>query len=165
LTDNNQLVGHAGIGKRRLASYIRSESTAPSKPTPETAESGTGNNITTTSTIANTDTTQSFLRSFTSNTNVRFRTAEILPKVMGPMDVQSSTLPVINGVESITTTDVNDQTSVVDSVTRYDLILFVISMANQDSWNDCKQALLRLDPGWFLGRCAIVVTEGKVTVS
>ncbi|KAF9154628.1 hypothetical protein BG015_000394 [Linnemannia schmuckeri] len=32
-------------------------------------------------------------------------------------------------------------------------------MANQDSWDDCKRALLRLDPGWFLGRVAIVVTE------
>ncbi|KAG0077075.1 hypothetical protein BGZ90_007747 [Linnemannia elongata] len=32
-------------------------------------------------------------------------------------------------------------------------------MANRDSWDDCKRAILRLDPGWFLGRVAIVVTE------
>ncbi|KAF9134163.1 hypothetical protein BGW39_007901 [Mortierella sp. 14UC] len=154
------LVGHAGIGKRRLASFIRSEITVPPKPTtPAPTDTGTSNNTATTASAITADTPQPFIRSSTSNTNVRFRTAETLPKVVGLADGQSSTLTVYKGVDNNTTTGVNDYTSVVDSVTRYDLILFVVSMANQDSWNDCKRALLRLDPGWFLGRCAIVVTE------
>ncbi|KAF9909020.1 hypothetical protein EC991_009203 [Linnemannia zychae] len=158
------LVGHAGIGKRRLASFIRSEITVPSKSTiPAPADPGTSNNGTAAAAAAAaviaTDAPQSFSRSSKSNTDVRFRTAETLPRVIGLTDGQNSTFPVYKGVEDITTTDVNDQTSVIDSVVRYDLILFVVSMANQDSWNNCKQGLLRLDPGWFLGRCAIVITE------
>ncbi|KAK3833992.1 MAG: hypothetical protein J3R72DRAFT_452725 [Linnemannia gamsii] len=132
------LVGHAGIGKRRLASFIRSKIAVPT---------------------VTTDDAHSFDRSSTSNTNVMFRTAETLPRVIGQADGQSSLLSVLKGADSNATTGAYDQATVVDSVARYDLILFVVDMANQDSWDDCKRSLLRLDPGWFLGRCAIVVTE------
>jgi hypothetical protein len=109
---------------------------------------------------------QPFSRSSTSNTIVSFRTAETLPGGIGQEDDQNSTLPVLRALSSFdtninngTVTSVNAQRA-VESVARYDLILLLVTMANQDSWDDCKRALLRLDPGWFLGRCAIVITEG-----
>ncbi|KAG0283395.1 hypothetical protein BGZ96_012236 [Linnemannia gamsii] len=158
-----QLVGHAGIGKRRLASYIRTEITVP--PLTPTSSSTTDPSANATLPSITTNVAQPCSRSSTSNTNVSFRTAETLPGGIGQEDGQNSTLPVLralpsidNNINSSAETGVNAQ-GAVESVARYDLILLLVTMSNQDSWDDCKQALLRLDPGWFLGRCAIVVTE------
>ncbi|KAK5816186.1 hypothetical protein F5H01DRAFT_343868 [Linnemannia elongata] len=159
------LVGHAGIGKRRLASYIRKEIVPPptltsSSTNPVTYKSS--NSITTPSTSANV--AQPFNRSSSSSTKVSFRTAESIPDGIRHEDGQVSLLPIFKAFpptvnnSSSTVTGLNDQ-GAVDSVTRYDLILLLITMANRDSWDDCKRAILRLDPGWFLGRVAIVVTE------
>lgn len=35
----------------------------------------------------------------------------------------------------------------------------MVNMSNRASWDDCKRWLRKLDPGWFLGRCVIVVTR------
>ncbi|KAF9917460.1 hypothetical protein BX616_000914 [Lobosporangium transversale] len=132
------LVGHAGIGKRRLASYIRSEVTSQ----PLQQEQAIASEL---PAIGN-------LHGI--NTDVNFRTAESLSfAVSGPGAAPK--MPLIRPFN-------NDQQSipgVMESVTRYDLILFMVNMSNHTSWEDCKQSLLQLDPGWFLGHCAIVITR------
>jgi len=85
---------------------------------------------------------------------------------IGLEDGKGSTLPVLKGPSSTANNSNNDVTmnsekGVVESVAQYDLILLMVNMSNQESWDECKKAFLRLDPGWFLGRCAIVVTEGE----
>ncbi|KAK3828743.1 MAG: centromere protein M (CENP-M)-domain-containing protein [Benniella sp.] len=47
----------------------------------------------------------------------------------------------------------------MESVARYDLIVFMVNMSNRASWDECRHSLRQLDPGWFLGRCALVVTQ------
>ncbi|KAF9942460.1 hypothetical protein BGZ67_001442 [Mortierella alpina] len=133
-----QLVGHAGIGKRRLAACIRSEVTPP----PALAEQAHS------------------IRNPPSNTDIKFRTAETLPiDISNPSNsnasTTSSTLPLLR---------TSDQTALVPKTTvepgtRYDLILLMVNMTNRVSWDECKRSLLCLDAGWFLGRCAIVVTQ------
>lgn len=126
-----------------------------------------GNNSTTSPSTA-TNIAQPFNRSSSSSTKVSFRTAESIPDGIRHEDGQVSLLPVFKALpptinnSSSTMTGLNDQ-GAVDSVARYELILLLITMANRDSWDDCKRAILRLDPGWFLGRVAIVVTEGQDT--
>lgn len=161
-----QLVGHAGIGKRRLASYIRKEIVPPPTLTPSFTDPAANNGSnSTTSPSTTTSVAQPFNRSSSSSTKVSFRTAESIPDGIRHEDGQVSLLPIFKAlpptinISSSTVTGLNDQ-GAVDSVARYDLILLLITMANRDSWDDCKRAILRLDPGWFLGRVAIVVTEG-----
>ncbi|CAO3571255.1 unnamed protein product [Mortierella alpina] len=129
------LVGHAGIGKRRLAACIRTEVTPP----PALAEQA------------------HLIRSPPSNTDIQFRTAEILPlDLSSPSDPTASVaLPLLR------TSDPAGSTSrtTVEPGTRYDLILLMVNMTNRVSWDECKRSLLHLDAGWFLGRCAIVVTQ------
>ncbi|KAG0258909.1 hypothetical protein BG011_002995 [Mortierella polycephala] len=95
-----------------------------------------------------------------SNTDIRFRTAETLPLGATPgSDI--SILPLLRHLD----TQVADTSSspsnghVVESVMRYDLMLLMVNMTNKKSWEECKRALLCLDPSWFMGRCAVVVTR------
>ncbi|KAF9965966.1 hypothetical protein BGZ70_003688 [Mortierella alpina] len=129
------LVGHAGIGKRRLAACIRTEVTPP----PALAEQADS------------------IRNPPSNTDIRFRTAETLPlDISSASDsTTSSTLPLLR--KSDQASSIPETT--VEPGTRYDLILLMVNMTNRVSWDECKRSLLHLDAGWFLGRCAIVVTQ------
>ncbi|KAG0320606.1 hypothetical protein BG000_003504 [Podila horticola] len=161
------LASHAGIGKRRLASHIRnglglgpvtttappsssSDATTPSSPPPR-------------------------IRPTTaSNTDISFRTAETLPFEDSPVQISSpsSHLPVLRSYAGYTPTEKPTPATataeslaapeVVESSARYDLILFMVSISNRDSWDDCKKYLQQLDPAWFFGRCAIVVTQVAV---
>ncbi|KAI7820053.1 centromere protein M (CENP-M)-domain-containing protein [Gamsiella multidivaricata] len=124
------LVGHAGIGKRRLASCIRSELAPPSNSSADAAPK--------------------------SNTDISFRTAETLP--LEKDGHISATLPLLRRFASEHSVKQATET-VVESVVRYDLILFMVNMTNRISWDECKGSLLQLDPGCFLGRCAIVITR------
>ncbi|KAF9435816.1 hypothetical protein BGZ76_005470 [Entomortierella beljakovae] len=130
------LVGHASIGKRRLASCIRTEITSQSGGELLNAE----------------------LES-KSNTNVSFRTSEDLPldgsglrapvlSILRPLDVTLSINPPMSTL-----------TGSVESVLRYDLILLMVNMSNLVSWETAKRSLLQLDPRWLLGRCALVITR------
>ncbi|KAF8972832.1 hypothetical protein BGZ46_010034 [Entomortierella lignicola] len=134
------LIGHAGIGKRRLASYIRSEITSQDP----NSDSISDKNHT------------------ASNTNVNFRTAESLPinEILEPPG--ASSLSLLRPLDTTTTSASSKSSStrpVVESTTRYDLVLFMVDMSNRLSWEGTKRSLLQLDPGWFFGRCAIVVTR------
>ncbi|KAI1320174.1 hypothetical protein EDD11_001778 [Mortierella claussenii] len=132
------LIGHAGIGKRRLASCIRSEITAHEATISKSLVEPEG-----VSTI---------------RTNISFRTSELLPIA----NEVTNTSP-LSLLRSFNTTDLTggEGQEVMESVTSYDLILFMVNMSNHASWENCKRSLLRLDSDWFLGRCAIVVTQGK----
>ncbi|KAG0340863.1 hypothetical protein BG004_006241 [Podila humilis] len=153
------IVGHAGIGKRQLATHIRNELSPATMVAPST----------------NNDTTNDVSRNHkelgqattVSNTNVRFRTAETLPsdekKKKGIVEYRSteiSRLPVLrtfdddeDDLETTTTTTAkakaktlsalmedSDSTTItprsVDSIARYDLIVFMVSLINRDSWED-----------------------------
>ncbi|KAI8605088.1 hypothetical protein EDD21DRAFT_364469 [Dissophora ornata] len=146
------LVGHAGIGKRRLASYIRSEIT------PQIVASRPIHNSESIAAVAK------GTASKTSNTDVTFRTAETVPLQIPPPNTGIPTLTLFRdfNTESSSKKPSTITGTVVDSIARYDLILFMVNMTNKASWNECKAALLQLDPGWFLGRCAIVVTRVAV---
>jgi len=107
-----------------------------------------------------------------SNTDIRFRTAETLP-FEDSLDQASpsSHLPVLRSYvgytppeqpTAATGTIASLAPEVVESTARYDLILFMVSISNRDSWEDCKKYLQQLDPAWFFGRCAIVVTQGTL---
>ncbi|KAF9105490.1 hypothetical protein BGX27_009586 [Mortierella sp. AM989] len=133
--------GHAGIGKRRLASCIRSEITSQ----PPASES-----------IPDNDTTFVNIKS-KSNTSVNFRTAETLPlEISGH---RASTLSLLRPLDVASLDKTSSARSIVEPITRYDLILFMVNMSSRTSWEETKRSLLQLDPDWFLGRCAIVVTR------
>ncbi|KAG0326933.1 hypothetical protein BGZ99_008697 [Dissophora globulifera] len=160
------LARHAGIGKRRLASCIRSEI----MPHPAPA-------------IATGATTSDALGPIPpSNTDVYFRTAEELPLlILGPGSSQGAStlsLPLLRAfsdevepsnlpsTSTLTPTmasalkkNRDEDVAVVDSVARYDLILFLIDMTNRTSWEQTKTSVMQLDPAWFLGHCAFVVTR------
>ncbi|KAF9360414.1 hypothetical protein BGX34_007780 [Mortierella sp. NVP85] len=134
------LVGHAGIGKRRLASCIRSE-LAPDLVSGSLLGSSPINTHATSK----------------SSTDVNFRTAEVLPLgFAGP--TAPSALPVIRSFNTEQSPG-NTSQAPMESVARYDLIVFMVNMSNRASWDECRHSLRQLDPGWFLGRCALVVTQ------
>ncbi|KAG0355520.1 hypothetical protein BG005_005538 [Podila minutissima] len=158
------IVGHAGIGKRRLASHIRNGlGLAPVTTTPPPSTSP--------DTITPSSPPPRIRPTTASNTDISFRTAETLPFEDSPNQISSpsSRLPVLRSYAGYTpadkptpataTTESLTAPEVVESTARYDLILFMVSISNQDSWEDCKKYLQQLDPAWFFGRCAIVVTQ------
>ncbi|KAF9184403.1 hypothetical protein BGZ50_003723 [Haplosporangium sp. Z 11] len=95
-----------------------------------------------------------------SNTDIHFRTAEALSLGATPGS-NTSTLPLLQHLDTQAagTSPSSSKGHVVESVMRYDLMLLMVNMTNKESWEECKQALLCLDPNWFLGRCAVVVTK------
>ncbi|GJJ68239.1 hypothetical protein EMPS_00585 [Entomortierella parvispora] len=143
------LVGNAGIGKRRLASLILSEIH------PSNKENKDSTNIS---------------GSLSSSTNsIQFRTSESLPaacsvfKSFGKDQGDTTTTTALARRDTTSKTpgpNTNaSESTVALSVNRYDLILLMVSMTDKGSWDRCKQALQKLEPSWFLGRCAIVVTR------
>ncbi|KAG0026483.1 hypothetical protein BGZ81_006324 [Podila clonocystis] len=101
-------------------------------------------------------------------------TAETLPFEDSPYQISSPScrLPVLRSYAGYTpaekptpataTAESLASPEVIESSARYDLILFMVSISNRDSWEDCKKYLQQLDPAWFFGRCAIVVTQVAV---
>ncbi|KAI9240964.1 MAG: hypothetical protein BYD32DRAFT_407131 [Podila humilis] len=156
------IVGHAGIGKRRLASHIRSGlGLAPMTTTNLPSE-----------TITPSSPPPRIRPTTASNTDIMFRTAEILPFEDSPDQASTlSRLPMLRSYAgytlpeqptTATATAASLAPEIIESAARYDLILFMVSISNRDSWEDCKKYLQQLDPAWFFGRCAIVVTQVAV---
>ena len=48
---------------------------------------------------------------------------------------------------------------------RIDFVLFMLSMVQADSYEAFRDSIKQLDEEYFLGRCGVVVTQGKRMLS
>ncbi|KAG0054487.1 hypothetical protein BGZ83_011174 [Gryganskiella cystojenkinii] len=99
------------------------------------------------------------IRVYLARGSIQFRTIENLPSDSSVLRPFSPETNISHGGKDIIPGTAVIGTAAVESVNRYDLILLMVNMTDKGSWDRCQQALLKMDPGWLLGKCAIVVTR------
>ncbi|KAF9969864.1 hypothetical protein BGZ73_007602 [Actinomortierella ambigua] len=126
------LIGPAGAGKRSLAAAIRDAGAGATKDT----------------------------------VKLHFRTAEVPPLTnnhdLSPgLDSGLSKGTKTMGIfpDPLTVSQNQEEDDEKRGSFRYDIILIIVDMTNKKSWIDCQKSLRHLEPSWFLGHCALVVTK------